>query len=704
MGAFFNDPEYTARIDRDVLANPSPGPVLGAWHQAGLGVMRGGAMAADAVRMAAAVPVVAFGDDETQDAYFEATDEVIKSAVDRWTPDPASTTLAGRVMGGLAEAALPLMAAGGNPALLMASAQTRTSRSLVDQGVDASTARDVGMVDALTIGAGFMIPAVGRTLASKLAFGAVSNPLLNAAGIAVQAGALNEADAPQAAAQYDPWDLESRAVDAALGAAFGGMAHATGAPGGAPPMGRGFDDAGRVFRESVDEILTYRGAQRYESRALGAPTIAARNAHNAAMRAAMEAMIRDEPVNVGRADMPPPPDVPVLDGAAIGREIALDVFAPKPVPVVAAVPPAAVAATGGGDVAARIAIPKSAPKVVKEARTRAEAAAARHATESRIDTTRDDLLAAIAKEGGISREAATAAGIDPADFNRRGWRIAKVFTTKGLSLEAMAERLAARGYPVTDAQGYGENPMLDALDRSLRGETVKAPDGMEADIAAAAAERDAMQAHEAPLLADHEYAGLDSPNQQRLLDAAVRAQDAGVPPEDIQAITELGGANGYDTAEIIRILDEEASQRGRAAGGAGAGGEPGQGAPAGAGRGVEVLARDGGDLPSRLRITDGGKATTIDVLARDGEGRIAQFATDEAATPKGAAAGEDIDLDLLPEARDLAMAEPDAPIMMVDDLTETTAAQALADADAAIVEAETTYQRAAHAAAGCLLG
>ena len=166
MGAYFNDPEYTARIDREAAANPSPGPTLGAWEQAGLGFMRGGTMAADAVRMAAAVPVVAFGDDETQDAYFAATDDVIKSAVDRWTPDPASTTLAGRVMGGLAEAALPLMAAGGNPALLMASAQTRTSRSLIEQGVDASTARDVGMVDALTIGAGFMIPAVGRTLAS----------------------------------------------------------------------------------------------------------------------------------------------------------------------------------------------------------------------------------------------------------------------------------------------------------------------------------------------------------------------------------------------------------------------------------------------------------------------------------------------------------------------------------------------------------
>ena len=670
MGAYFNDPEYTARIDRDALANPSPGPVLGAWHQAGLGFMRGGAMAADAVRMAAAVPVVAFGDDETQDAYFEATDEVIKSAVDRWTPDPATTTLAGRVMGGLAEAALPLMAAGGNPALLMASNQTRTSRSLVDQGVDASTARDVGMVDALTIGAGFMIPAVGRTLAGKLGLGAVSNAALSATGVGVQAGALTESGNPDAAAAYDPWDLESRAVDAALGAAFGGLAHFAGAPGGAPPMGRGFDDAGRVFRQSVDEILTYRAAQRWESRALGEPTIANRNAHHAAMRTAMEQLIRGESVNVGRADMPAPPDTPTLDPAVIGADIAREVFAPSteaPKINTAGGPVAPTAATSAS--AALSTIPKPAPKVAKEARTRAEAAAARHAAESRVDTVRDDLLAAIAKEGGISREAAAAAGIDPAEFGRRGWRIAKVFTTKGISLEAMAERLAARGYPVTDGQGYGENPMLDALDRSLRGETVKAPEGMEADIAAVAAERDAMQGHDAPLLADHEYAALDSPAQQQLLDAAERARDAGVPPEDIQAITELGGANGYDTAEIIQILDEEAGQRGRAAGGQPATGEPDGGQGAGA-----VASRD--------------NAAAVQPAEHVGAGP----------------AGDDIDLELLPQARELTAAAPDAPIMMLDDMTERTAAEALADADRGILEAETTYERAAQAAAGCLLG
>ena len=183
------------------------------------------------------------------------------------------------------------------------------------------------------------------------------------------------------------------------------------------------------------------------------------------------------------------------------------------------------------------------------------------------------------------------------------------------------------------------------------------------------AERAAMQGHDAPLLADHEYAALDSPAQQQLLDAAERARDAGVPPEDIQAITELGGANGYDTAEIIQILDEEAGQRGRAAGGQPATGEPDGGQGAGA-----VASRD--------------NAAAVQPAEHVGAGP----------------AGDDIDLELLPQARELTAAAPDAPIMMLDDMTERTAAEALADADRGILEAETTYERAAQAAAGCLLG
>lgn len=746
MSAYFSDPEYVARIDREALASPSPGPVLGAWQQGGMGLARGGAMAADALRMAAAVPVVAFGDDETQDAYFAATDVVIKSALDRWTPDPESTTFAGRMMGGVAEAVLPLMLGGGNPAVLMASNQTRTSRALIEQGVDASTARDVGMVDALAIGAGFMIPAFGSTLARRLAFGAASNPVLGAASVGVQSGALAEAGRPDVAESYDPFDLEARGVDALLGAAFGGISHARGAK---PQLG--LDMPGRTAVETIDAVFAYQGAQRWDSRSL-APGIAGKNAHDSAMRQAMEQTIRGEPVSVRAYTEFDPPITPELDGAALGRQIAEDVFLEptkpieqsstayslkasdaeteglsgwrprpghnsvvysivrdgKPVgfidmsiapdgtariedivhnagpgrvglpgvrgllrelrdkhPEITSLAGERVSGTrrggqhGNAGTGVEISVPLAraavllkveppALAVVKQARTRAEAAAERYAIESRIDTVADDLLAAIAKEGGISRQAAEAAGIDPAEFKRNGWRIKKVFTAKGLSLEAMSERLAARGYPVTDLSGYGENPMLDALGRSLRGERVNAPEGLEARINEQAAERDAAQAHK-PLLADHEYDGLDTPDQQRILDAIERARDAGVPVDDLEAITELGGINGYETAQIIRLLDDEAAQRGRTAGGGARAAEPGEQPRAGA-----------------------------------------------------KPAGDDIDLALIDQARD--MIDDTATVQLIDELEARPAREALEAAEREVLEAESTYARAAEAAAGCLLG
>lgn len=655
--AYFNDPEYLARVGREAAGTASPGPTLGAWDQAGQGLMRGGVMAADAARMAAAVPVVAFGDDEEQDAYFAATDDVLNSAMAHWTPDPRTTTLAGRVMGGVAEAVLPLVAAGGHPGLLMAASQTRTSTDLIDQGVDASTARDVGMVDALAIGAGFMIPAFGNTLARRLAFGAASNPAIGAATTAIQGAALNEAGAHEAAAQYNPYDLEARGIDAALGFAFGGIAHAGGAK--APPLGRALDVPGATLARELDAILTYRGAQRWDSRVLGEPTIANRNAHDTAMRSAMGALIRDEPVNIERSPVGAVPTTPTLDPQAIGAEIAADVFreAPKKIPTIVAKPE--VQPSVIESVSARTGIPPAAPAILKQARTRTEAAAERYAIESRIDTTRDDLLAAIAKEGGISREAAEAAGIDPAEFGRKGWRIKNVFTNKGASLEAMSEKLASRGYHVTDAGGYGENPMLAALDRALRGERVQAPEGLERHMAEQVAEREAAQTYE-PALADEEYAGLHTTDQQRLLDAVERARDAGVPIEDLEAITELGGIHGYQTQDIIRIVDEEAAQRGRAASGGGGAEEPRSGAG-----------------------TDTAKGDSI-----------------REAKP----AGDDIDLALVDHARDLATLNPDQPIQLPDELGERPLAEAMADADREVLEAETTYARAAKAAAGCLLG
>ena len=95
------------------------------------------------------------------------------------------------------------------------------------------------------------------------------------------------------------------------------------------------------------------------------------------------------------------------------------------------------------------------------------------AKERVVNPERDDLLSAIAKNGGISREDAEANGIDPADFGRRGWRIQRVFTKGGASFDGMAQSLSQDGYPVTDEGGnYTPNELLSALNRALLGDKV----------------------------------------------------------------------------------------------------------------------------------------------------------------------------------------------------------------------------------------
>ncbi len=534
--------------------------------RAAVGVGRALSLAAGAVD----VPIDAMFGSRLQDDAFAAVD-VLGGYREKLTLGRDEIGVASRIIGGAGEFMTTLAASGFNPAPAIAAQELNTAADLAGQGVDPMLAVGAGVTEAAGTALAFHIPGMGATALQRIALGVAGNVGVGVGGRGAVAALLDAGGAPDAARQFSAWNGEALAADALMGAVFGGVHHFTAPDAPAP----------RVPTEVADAVTSIADhAHRVVGTAPGRPLDGmALEEHARALDKAVVAMMRDEPVTARVRDGAFEPD-PRAEAIAVERQAAtdeelaapladvaaLDVFAPKPAPVVAGASPTAVVATGGGDVAARIAIPEPAPKVIKETRTRAEAAAARHATEARIDPVRDDLLAAIAKEGGISREAAQAAGIDPAEFTRRGWRIKRVFTGKGLGLEAMAERLAARGYPVTDAGGYGENPMLDALDRSLRGETVKAPEGMEADIAQTAAERDAEQAH-APELADQEYDGLDTPGQQQILDAAARAVRAGVPLDDIQTITELGSANGYDTAEIIRLLDEEAGQRGRGAGG-----------------------------------------------------------------------------------------------------------------------------------------
>lgn len=103
---------------------------------------------------------------------------------------------------------------------------------------------------------------------------------------------------------------------------------------------------------------------------------------------------------------------------------------------------------------------------------------ARNAAAGIVNENVDDLLAAIAKLGGISRKDAEEQGIDSAEFGRRGHGIKRVFTSTGKSLDGMAESLHELGYPVVDDQGrYSANQLLDVLTDALSGKKVYTQNG-----------------------------------------------------------------------------------------------------------------------------------------------------------------------------------------------------------------------------------
>ena len=90
----------------------------------------------------------------------------------------------------------------------------------------------------------------------------------------------------------------------------------------------------------------------------------------------------------------------------------------------------------------------------------------------------DDMLTAVAKYGGISREEAARIGLDPKMLNMRGMGGLVPFPVRGgTTLDEMITRLQQDGYPV------------DLLDDALRGYKVYAPQGHELMAARADAER-----------------------------------------------------------------------------------------------------------------------------------------------------------------------------------------------------------------------
>jgi hypothetical protein len=193
----------------------------------------------------------------------------------------------------------------------------------------------------------------------------------------------------------------------------------------------------------------------------------------------------------------------------------------------------------------------------------------RYAAEARLDPAKDDILTAIAKVGGWSREEAKAQGIDPADFNRRGWKLKRVFTTQGDTADGLAERLAQFGYPVTDEQGnYTANALLDRVSHALSGGKIGT---------AAYTERQAEQAMQAPEPVEDEdpfasyepayapetYDGLETPDEEALFDAARAAIDSGMSEDDVEAFVERAAIQELSNDEIREAIAEARAERER---------------------------------------------------------------------------------------------------------------------------------------------
>ncbi|PZQ26799.1 MAG: hypothetical protein DI562_14435, partial [Stenotrophomonas acidaminiphila] len=345
MSVFDLDEQGRKQLDEQAVAHPldlskvKPGFWDNFLPATGMQLLQGGAHAGKSTMVLGSIPVVARDDylssfmtDDVadflqaqgvanpvrghttagQDAYFEDVVEGLGDrAIEAWTPDPAETGTAGRVLGGLAQIVLPLAATGGNPALLTMTETLSRPASLVKEGVDAKTAIGVGVVSGATAYAGMRLPpAFGSTLGQRIASGAGLNLALGTAGAAVQHQALKSGGYEKQAQAYDPADIEARTVDLLTGAVFGGIAHA-----GAP----------RVPLDQRDALLTARNADRFQ-RTATEPLVADEGAAirgQDALQDALEQLARGEPVNVVDTIRPSDFLLPVADQAPAPEAAAL---------------------------------------------------------------------------------------------------------------------------------------------------------------------------------------------------------------------------------------------------------------------------------------------------------------------------------------------------------------------------------------------
>lgn len=208
-------------------------------------------------------------------------EHIRRKLTDFFTPDARTVGAAGRVLGGAAEGLAPLLVPGAGVPLMVGSNTLAAGKRAVDQGVDADTAGGIAALEGAASYAGLKVPILGGTLGRRLATGAAGNLALGAGSAEAQHALLNSRGYEEMAKNYDPLDVEARAVDLLSGLVFGGLHHLT-------------------LPSEKAAVATLNNAKHFQQdTAPGKPADPVATAeHVRAMETATEQLVRGEPVNV----------------------------------------------------------------------------------------------------------------------------------------------------------------------------------------------------------------------------------------------------------------------------------------------------------------------------------------------------------------------------------------------------------------------
>ena len=233
-----------------------------------------------------------------QEKYFKAMyDGPLQSAVDYWTPRPNEVGVAGEVAGSLLSMLPTIMA---SPALAVGATQLTQAQNLVREGTPADKANAVGAVQALGLGAGIWMPILGTNAVQRILIGGAGFNV--AQGVATRAASKAILEGEKAAEQFRPLGGTELTLDILLGLAFGGYAHIN--PEARAQGAKAWEEIGDFMKGITPSdkaaLAALREAQHINADTLpGTPITAADlDVHVQRMRAAIDSLASDKPVNV----------------------------------------------------------------------------------------------------------------------------------------------------------------------------------------------------------------------------------------------------------------------------------------------------------------------------------------------------------------------------------------------------------------------